>query len=172
MRSSILLVLFLVLFKSGAVLAQAQNCVGDAAWPSSYVAKDSIGSGGSITTVTFQPPISADVGVASASVEQGRLSLTLSMIDNCSGLGPRTTKEISVPLRSIAPAQYNFAVLVETQNFGGVIEIYPEVVLSNISIGGYRSIPVINQWPSILVASIAMLSLGLFFVEKRYFMYK
>lgn len=150
---------------SGGLCAQAQQCLRDVSWPSSYSAHTTGTPGAYVTQIHLNPPIHADVLFNSPRVESGRIILEIAMTDSCSGYGEKPVLQVISFLSNLAPGNYAVSAYVEEIGFGFASE-YPVVELPELRIGTPASIPILNSVHSNALLFVVLLLAALIATKK------
>ncbi len=143
----------------GDAAAQSQACLRDRPWPASYSARtEQVGSGW-IAEITLAPWINA-YALGHAYLKQGKIIISVSIIDDCSGFGPQPPQAVTFTVEDLTAASYPIEVLV-TGATGANINPYPTVQLPALAVGEPEPIPAAST------LSLAMLGLAIIISIKR-----
>ncbi len=129
---------------SGGLCAQAQHCLRDASWPSSYTAHTTGTPGAYVTQINLNPPIHAEVLFNSPRVESGRVILEIAMSDSCAGFGEKPVQQVIAFVPNLAPGSYGLQAYIEQIGFGFTSQ-YPVVELPEMTVGIPSPIPLLNS---------------------------
>ena len=154
--------MLLALAVIGDAAAQSQACLSDRPWPASYSARIERTGAGWIAEITLTPSLNA-YALGNAYLQQGRIIIDVSIIDDCGGFGPQPPQAVTFTTEDLPAAIYPVDVRVTELHFGPILDTHPTVHLSALVVGAPEPIPAFS------VFALSILGLTIVLSAKRMF---